>query len=185
VTERNQMGKVGKFFLNQQIKLENWFSYISAGVIAAMMLITVADVIARRGFHESVKGSYEYVSLLFVYLIFFGLAYAQRTDAHITIGILYNRLPRKGRRYAQGVILILGFLLFATLTWYSAESAYFAYKIKDTLLGAIAVITWPSRFGVPIGSGLLALRFLTQIIRLIKRGELFEEEALKEKMEAL
>lgn len=178
------MQKVGRFLSNQQIKVENWLSYISAGVIAAMMIITIADVVARRGFSEHVKGSYEYVALLFVYLIFFGLAFAQRTDSHITIGVLYNRLPRIGRLRTQAVTCIIGFGLFATLTFFSAESAFFAYKIHDTLLGAIQVITWPSRIGVPVGIGLLALRFLAQLIGIIKRGELLEEAAAKERGEA-
>lgn len=175
------MEKVGRFLSNLQVKAENWLSYISAGVIASMMVITIADVVARRGFSQHVKGSYEYVSLLFVYLIFFGLAFAQRTDAHITIGILYNRLPRIGRLRTQAVTCIIAFGFLATLTFFSAESAFFAYKIGDTLLGAIQVITWPSRVGVPVGIGLLALRFLAQLIGIIRRGELLEEVAAKER----
>jgi TRAP-type C4-dicarboxylate transport system permease small subunit len=176
------MQKVGRFFSNLQVKAENWLSYISAGVIATMMIITIADVVARRGFNYHVKGSYEYVSLLFVYLIFFGLAFAQRTDAHITIGVLYNRLPRIGRLRTQAVTCIIAFGFLAALTYFSAESAFFAYKIQDTLLGAIQVITWPSRVGVPVGIGLLALRFLAQLIGIIRRGELLEETAAKERL---
>jgi TRAP-type C4-dicarboxylate transport system permease small subunit len=175
------MGKVGRFLSNLQIKVENWLSYLSAGVIASMMIITIADVVARRGFSQHVKGSYEYVALLFVYLIFFGLAYAQRTDAHITIGVLYMRLPRVARLRTQAVICIIGFGIFGTLTYFGAESALFAQKIGDTLLGAIQVITWPSRVGVPIGFGVLALRFLAQLIGIIRRGELLEETAAGER----
>jgi len=175
-----RIGKVGADLSVAQNRIENWFCILSAGIIAGMMVITVADVICRRVLNYHIKGSYEYVSLLFVYLIFFGLAYAQRQDKHITIGILYDRLPRKARKPIEGVILIISFILFAAITWYSGKSALFAYYSHDTVLGVVQVITWPSRFGVPIGSGILALRFLTQIIRLVRRGELFEETAVKE-----
>jgi len=173
------MNALGKYLMKLQIKVEEWLSYISAGAIGAMMIITVADVVARRLFHGHVKGSYEYVSLLFVYLIFLGLAIAQRRDAHITFGILYDRLPRKVRLYTEGVILALSFTLFSALTWYTAKSAYVNFLMGDTLLGSIQVVTWPSRVGVPVGCGMFALRLLVQIVRLVGRGELYEEAMVR------
>lgn len=173
------MKKLGRFLLKLQIEAEEWLSYISAGAIGAMMVITVADVVARRFFHGHVKGSYEYVSLLFVYLIFFGLAIAQRRDAHITLGILYDRLPRKVRLPIEGVTLALSFILFSALTWYTAKSAWFNFLMGDTLLGSIQIVTWPSRVGVPVGCGMLALRLLVQIVRLVRRGELYEEAVVR------
>ena len=145
-----------------------------------MMVITVTDVVARRGFHEHVKGSYEYVALLFVFIIFFGLAHAQRQDAHITIGVLYGRLSPKARRIVEAVTLSICFVLFAALTWYTGKSALFNAQLGDTVLGSIQVITGPSRFGVPVGCGLFALRFLVQIVRLLRYGELFEEAVVRE-----
>lgn len=162
-------------------KIEEWFTILAAIAVGVMMLITTVDVVARRVFGEHVKGSYEFVALLFVFVIFLGLAYAQRKDAHITIGVLYDRLPRKARRPIEGTTLIISLVLFSIVTWYSATSAHFNYVIGDTILGAIPVLTWPSRFGVPVGTGLLSLRLLLQFIRLVKEGELFEEAA-KEKL---
>lgn len=156
-------------------RAEEWLSYIAAGAIAAMMVITVADVIGRYLFRVHLAGSYEYVALLFVYLIFLGLAYAQRQDAHITIGVLYDRLPRRARLVTAGLVLSLSFMLFAVLTWYSAKSAWVNYVLGDTMLGAIQVATWPSRIAIPIGCGLVALRLLVQLVRVVTRGELYEE----------
>ena len=174
------MKNLGRFLSKLQIRAEECLGYISAGAIAAMTVITVADVLARRVFHGHVKGSYEYVALLFVYLIYFGLAYAQRHDAHITIGILYDRLPRKARLPIEGLLLAISFILFSALTWYTAKSAWFNYQMGDTMLGAIQVKTWPSRAGVPVGCGMFALRFLAQLIGLVKRGELYEEAGVGE-----
>lgn len=174
------MNSIGSFLSKLQIKAEEGLCYISAIAIAAMMVITVADVVARRFFHLHVKGSYEYVALLFVYLIYFGLAYAQRNDAHITIGILYDRLPRKARLPIEGVLLSISFILFSTLTWYTAQSTWFNYQMGDTMLGSIQVVTWPSRVGVPVGCGMFALRFLTQLIGVVKKGALYEEAGVGE-----
>lgn len=168
-----------RFLSKLQGKAEEWLTLLAAVAVGAMMVITTADVVMRRVFEVHVKGSYVFVALLFVFVIFFGLAYAQRQDAHISIGVVYDRLPRKARRPIEGVALVISLVLFCLVTWYSAQSAWFNFLAGDTLLGAIPVVTWPSRFAVPVGAGLLSLRFLVQIIRLARRGELFEEAVIR------
>lgn len=171
---------VPRFLSKLQIKAEEWLTLTSAGIVGAMMVITTVDVIMRRGFHEHLKGSYEFVMLLFVFVIFFALAYAQRRDRQITIPILYDRLSRRGRYIAEGVTLVICLVMFAAITWYTAQSAWFNFVMGDTLLGAIPVLTWPSRFAVPVGTGMICLRFLVEIGRLVRRRELFEEAARSE-----
>ena len=162
-----------------QDRLEEFFCYVSALAVAFMMLITTLEVIARAAFYKSVPGSYEYVSLLFVYLIYLGLAFSQRRDAHITIGIVYDRLPRKARQIVQGVFLAVAFIFFAAITWTSAVSTWSNYVLGDTVLGVIEVQTWWARAAVPVGCALFSLRFLTQLCCLVTSGELYEETAAR------
>ena len=96
-----------------QDRFEEWLCYVSALAVAVMMVITTLEVIARAAFNQSMPGSYEYVSLLFVYLIYLGLAYSQRRDSHITIGLLYDHLPRKARQISQGIFLLAAFVFFS------------------------------------------------------------------------
>ena len=160
-----------------QDRLEELLCYISALAVAMMMTITTLEVIVRGAFYTSVPGSYEYVSLLFVYLIFLGLAFSQRRDAHIAIGIVYDRLPRKTRQIVQGVFLLVAFVFFAAITWTSAVSTWNNYVMGDTMLGAIEIHTWWARAGVPAGCAMFPLRFLTQLCCLMTSGELYEETA--------
>ena len=141
--------------------------HICAQPVAVMMTITTVEVIARGAFYTSVPGSYEYVSLLFVYLIFLGLAFSQRRDAHIAIGIVYDRLPRKTRQIVQGVFLLVAFVFFAAITWTSAVSTWNNFVMGDTMLGAIEIHTWWARAGVPAGCALFSLRFFTQFCCLV------------------
>ena len=163
-----------------QDRLEELLCYISALAVAVMMTITTLEVIVRGAFYTSVPGSYEYVSLLFVYLIFLGLAFSQRRDAHIAIGIVYDRLPRKTRQIVQGVFLLVAFVFFAAITWTSAVSTWNNFVMGDTMLGAIEIHTWWARAGVPAGCALFSLRFFTQFCCLVTSGELYEETAARD-----
>ena len=177
------MTKFAAITIRLQDQLEEWLCYVSALAVAVMMLITTTEVIARAAFYKSVPGSYEYVSLLFVYLIYLGLAYSQRHDAHITISLVYDKLPRKPRQIIQGTFLLVAFVFFTALTWTSGVSAWSNYVLGDTVLGTIQIETWWARAGVPVGCAMLALRFLTQFLRLATSGELYEEEAAREAAE--
>ena len=160
-----------------QERLEEILCYVSALAVAVMMTITTLEVIVRAAFYSSIPGSYEYVSLLFVYLIFLGLAFSQRRDAHITIGIVYDLLPRKTRQVVQGLFLLIAFLFFAAITWTSAISTWNNFVMGDTVLGAIEIKTWWARAGVPAGCALFSLRFFAQLCCLLTNGELYEETA--------
>ncbi len=178
------MTKFAAVAIRLQDRLEEWLCYVSALAVAGMMLITTLEVIARAAFYKSVPGSYEYVSLLFVYLIYLGLAYSQRRDAHITIGLVYDKLPRKARQMVQGTFLLVALVFFTALTWTSAVSAWSNYVLGDTVLGTIQIETWWARAAVPVGCAMLALRFLTQFLRLATSGELYEEKAAREVAES-
>lgn len=163
-----------------QRRLEEIACYVSALAVATMMTITVCEVLARALFSKSLPGAYEYVSLMFVYLIYLGLGFSQRRDAHITVGILYDQLPRGVRRVVEGAYLLFAFVFFAALTWTSAVSAWTNFAMGDTILGIVEVKTWWARAGIPVGLGLFSLRFLIQLIALIAQDELLEEAAARE-----
>lgn len=171
------MGKLRRFLPKLQVKAEDGLAIAAATAIAIMMGLTVVDVVMRHVFGSPIKGVYEYVYLLFVAVVFFGLAYAQRRNDHIQIGILFDRLPRKLRYPTTGVILVLSLGIFALVTWQSGIKALWALEMGDTILGATPVLTWPSRLAVTIGAGLLSIRLLVQLVRLVRRGELIGETA--------
>ncbi|WP_368185908.1 TRAP transporter small permease [Aestuariibius sp. HNIBRBA575] len=163
-----------------QRKLEEIACYVSALAVASMMMITVVEVMARALFSKSLPGAYEYVSLLFVYLIYLGLGFSQRRDAHITVGLVYDHIPRPARKTVQAIYLLVACVFFAALSWTSAVSAWTNYSMGDTILGIVEVKTWWARAGIPIGLALFSLRFLIQLSHVITKDVLLEEAAKHE-----
>ena len=169
--------KAKRALLSVQRHIEDILGYVSAAAVAAMMVITVADVLVRYLTTTNVPGSYEYVSLLFVLVIYLGLAFAQRENSHIAIDALYSRLPRRWRKFLQFLQLSTFLVFAAALTWYTAVSTWENYVLGDTILGAISVVTWPSRLTISIGFLVLSLRFLVQLMNLVILDTLIEEGA--------
>jgi TRAP-type C4-dicarboxylate transport system permease small subunit len=143
-----------------------------------MMGLTTTSVVMRRLANNPLEGDYESITLLFVFVVFFGLAYAQSRNQHISIVFVHDRIPPKYRHYVDIFLLALSAGLFITITVLSSINTSWAFDMGDTILGAIQVKTWPARMAVPIGSGLLSIRLIMQLFRLVKRrDETIEDHA--------
>ena len=147
--------------------------------IALMMVISTADVFLRRIFSAPIPGSYEYVSLLFVAVVFWSLAKIQRENGHVKLSTLYNKLPRRGKLYILGMILFLSGGIFVLATLSTGRDMIWAIRTGDVLMGLITVLTWPSRLAIAIGTGFLSWRLIDQFVQLIRKGELPEEDLNK------
>lgn len=69
---------------------------ICAILLSAMTLTTLIEVVLRYVFKSSlIVGINELINWSFVWAVFFGMAMLIRTNEHISIGFLKNKLPKK------------------------------------------------------------------------------------------
>ncbi|WP_319558917.1 TRAP transporter small permease subunit [Marispirochaeta sp.] len=78
-------------------------------VMLAMLILLVFIAASLRWFGVSVAWSIDIAQLLFSWVCFIGADLALRTDSHVGVDMLVNRLPTKLR---QGLILVLDILIF-------------------------------------------------------------------------
>lgn len=89
---------------------------ISAAFLAAMMLLTVADVTLRAFFNTPLRGTYELVELLLAGTFFLALPAVFLRDEHIVVDVIDPIAPRAVpilKRFAE----ILAVLLLAGMAW--------------------------------------------------------------------
>ncbi|UCC90105.1 MAG: TRAP transporter small permease [Dehalococcoidia bacterium] len=161
------MGRFGRFS-NYLAKGEDGLAYAGAGVVMFMMVYTVVGV-ATRYAGMPIKGFTEYVTLIFVWAIMFAISYAQRRWEHLSLGIVMDRLAPRHRRLVLCVLLSFGIFICVLLTWSGLDKAIWAYQTGDELLGAVAVTTWWSRLGIPIGISIACVRLTVQLVQVIRR----------------
>src|SRR5690606_40868564 len=102
---------------------DRWYHRLEEGLIAfllaAMTLITFAQVVARYVFNYSFVWALELTIFLFGGLIFLGLSYGVRVSAHIGVDALIKVLPKGAARVA-GIIACLLCLIYTTIVFYGA-----------------------------------------------------------------
>jgi TRAP-type C4-dicarboxylate transport system permease small subunit len=102
------------------------FGALAAVAIAAMVLLTVADVVLRAALNRPIHGTYELIELLLACAVFLALPAAFLRDEHIVVDIVDQYAPRavpKLRRLAG----LASLAVLVVLGWQAALAA------KDTI----------------------------------------------------
>lgn len=159
----------------RELKMEKLITRVSHALVlvcsAALVLMMVQvtlDVAGKYLLHEPIPGSETIVaSYYMVAIVFLPLAWVEVRGEAIAVEILYGIASKPIRMImaamgAGATVICYGFL--ALFLW---EPALHAYRIGEFDAGTWDVITWPSRFLLPIGLALGALAALLQMIRIL------------------
>jgi TRAP-type C4-dicarboxylate transport system permease small subunit len=148
--------------------VERGLGLLAAGLVLVLMVLTTADVTLRYGLNSPVPGSWELSQLLLVGIVFLGLAHTQAVGRHVRVELFLRAAGAAARRRLDLLGLIVGFVVFALIFWVGLRDTWNAWAIGDYTLGSITFPVWPSKLMVPVGSLLLCLRLLVQIVRCLR-----------------
>jgi TRAP-type C4-dicarboxylate transport system permease small subunit len=134
------------------------FGWLAAVFLAAMMLITVADVVLRAVFNQPIRGTLEYVELLLACTFFLALPAAFLRDENLVVDIVDGFAPRRVpllKRIAE----VVAVAVLAVMGWQSWISARDAVVFGDVTsdLSLPRILYWiPVLTGI-IGAAVAAL----------------------------
>lgn len=155
---------------------------IAALMAAATLLIFVAVVhrylagMAIPGLQDwllslDLSWAQELCIFMFVWMAKFGAAYGVRTGIHVGVDVLVNRLsPAR-----QKPVILFGLLAGALFTGAVASmGAKFVWDMghTDQTSADLELPLWMVYMAIPLGSGLMCLRFLQVAWRFNRDGEL-------------
>ena len=85
-----------------------------AALLGAMTLLTIANVVARKGFNSNILWGLEATVFLFGWLVLLGASYAVKKGAHLGVDVMINGMSESTRRIT-GLIAISVCIAFAFL----------------------------------------------------------------------
>jgi TRAP-type C4-dicarboxylate transport system permease small subunit len=140
-----------------------------AAAMAAMALITAANVVTRYLTDISLAFTEEYSVVLMVLVALLGTAIATASGRHIRIGYFVELLSPGGQRAAEMAGLALTILCFGILIWYGYRLAYDEYRF-EVLSNGLGHPNWWYTGWLPVLSAVVVLRALGRLIRLARGG---------------
>ncbi len=139
-----------------------------------MSIIIFIQVVMRYVFGNSLTWSEEMARYLFVWLVYFSVAYTARREAHIRIDAAINLYPKKLRPYVEifSEIIVLIFAVFIAVT---SVTVFQKISASGQISPALHV---PMQFvycAPLVGFALTAIRQVQCIVRRIKNLHKHEE----------
>lgn len=143
-------------------------AYVSCICLAAMLVVITAQMVARWS-RTAFPGGSEYAGYLMAAASFLSFAYALNQGAHIRVGLVLNLLGRR-RKYMEYVCIAIGTLMSLALAWYSIRLVMTSHRFGDVSQGQDMMPLWIVQTPMAVGSILLALSFLDNLVTLVFTG---------------
>lgn len=159
-------------------RLTLFIQYIAISIIAGIMLFIPIAILSKE-IYRPIIGEVELIQLGMVVIIMFGLAYTQKVDGHISIGLIVDRFPQKVQKVLD--IFSCALVLIATVSvgiifWKVGIKHKVDMQISTDLL---SIPFYPFDFIISIGFimwGLVTFLHLTKSIVSIFSDNEYELE---------
>jgi TRAP-type C4-dicarboxylate transport system permease small subunit len=140
--------------------------WLAAVSLAAMMLVTVADVILRAASNRPIRGTLEIVELLLACSFFLALPATFLRDEHIVVDIVDGMAPR-WVPLLRRVAALLAVLVMAVMAWQGWIAARDALMFNDVTSDLAIPRIW---YWVPVLAGMIGGAIAAAVMLLQKKN---------------
>lgn len=155
--------------MKKKLKLDIIFSRIEEFLLGILLttasLVLFVNVVARYGFNWGFSWAEELVRYEIIWMVFLGGSIAAREGLHIGVDILVRFAPRPLRRPIEALIYLIS-LVFCGLILYYGVDLIKQTRMFGQVSPALQLPMWIAQLAVPLGAGLMALRFTQQLWHL-------------------
>lgn len=156
--------------------VDEWIARFEAIVLAYGVLLmafnSVANVIGRFVFSQSIYFSEELNQFLIVLITFMGLGYATRKGRHIRMSAIYDQLPDLGRKILMIVIAAVTSAVMFVLAYYSYEYVERIYTLKK-VTPSLQVPLYLTYLWVPVGFVITGIQYLLTVIKNFRSSDVY------------
>ena len=164
-------------------KIDILISKIEAVMLAVgvllMALNTIANVIGRFVFQNSIFFSEELNRILIILITFAGISYAARHGRHIRMSAIYDALPPRTRKLLMILIALVTAVFMFGLCYYA-----FNYLVtqagRGRVLPSLQIPVWITLVWVPVGFFMTGMQYLLTAVKNIIEKDIYLSTAVLE-----
>jgi len=134
-------------------------SVIGMIVLILMVLLTIAEVFARRFFDAPISGVLSLSSLGLVIFVFLTLGYCAAKGGHVELGILTSLFPKRVQAGIAATMYILTSGILGVAGWQLWAQAMKVQNAGQTA-GPLEIMIYPFLYIASLGTLLVALVYL-------------------------
>lgn len=159
------------------------FAYLDQGIaifeivilsIGVLLMATnsIANIIGRFGFGQSLYFSEEVNQFLIILITFAGIGYAARRGRHIRMSAIYDQFGDKPRKILMiGIALVTSAIMFV-LAWYSVLYVLSVYNTGRIAPATRIPLFW-TMIWVPVGFTVTGIQYLLTALANASRPDVY------------
>lgn len=157
-------------FLDLGIRRFEWI-VLSWGVLI-LAANSIANVIGRFVFGQSIYFSMELNQFLMVLITFMGLGYAARQGRHIRMSAIYDQLPDAGRKVLMTVIAAVTSVIMFVLAYYAFSYVFRIWELQKTT-PSLGFPLWITYVWVPLGFTITGIQYALTVFQNLRSKEVY------------
>jgi TRAP-type C4-dicarboxylate transport system permease small subunit len=121
-------------------RLTQLMSGFAAVAIAGMIFLTIADIGMKNLLNRPIKGTFELVELLLVFVVFFGFAEVFRSNSNICVDVADQMLSAKHTAVLKAVGGFTSFVFLLLMGW----------AMLGPAMDTVTYPQWTQETGIPL-----------------------------------
>jgi TRAP-type C4-dicarboxylate transport system permease small subunit len=130
-------------------------------LLLGSILLAATQILLRNVFSFSLLWADELIRFGVLWLAMIGAMAASSEGRHLAIGIVPRYFPEAWHRPARVLAMLFAALISGVLAWQTFRFVRDTLRYGDTVLGGLPA--WPFQLILPLGFGVMCLRFLRQL----------------------
>lgn len=133
-------------------------------LLGSMIGLAVTQIVLRNGWQTGLLWGDTALRVLVLWVGLFGAVVAARDQRHISIDVATKWLPAELRRWAGVLNALFTGAVCGALAWYCLSYVRLEFEAPSPAFGIVP--TWLTTAIMPVGFGLIALRYGVQAVLL-------------------
>ena len=143
-------------------KYEKVMDWLTSGILIALLLIVLAQIVSRYVFNDSLPWTEEAARYLMIWGVLLGVGLAYLNGYLISIEAFTDRFPAPVRRVVQIFNTLLSLFFTGILTAYGVNLCILGTQMESPALEIPYVWIY---LAIPVGAGLLFVLFLIRPLK--------------------
>ena len=155
---------------------------ISCGILILASVAVVIDVSLRVLFLQPIPGVTESLAIALPYVAFLSMSYALSRGTHVRVTILFDRLPRKIRLWADNFTCLVALAFLGILVSYGWLHFWESFMVNEEMMAQVFIPAWLGKFAMPLGIFFFFAQYLIRMFMNFGRlaGTITTEEVAEE-----
>ena len=149
-------------------KWAKWFNWVAMFMVAALLSLTVIDIIGSK-LRMPIPGGYDITGFILLLVCAFGIAQAEVRGRHIRIDIFLLRFPERIKGVFGVFSNTISAAIIALLVLTSVQYGFYTYNFRVVTLDLL-MPHFPFVFVIALGCVPLVLVLIQEIFESIKKA---------------